>query len=360
LESLVNAVGQTLPFNASIGRAGTSSGVSRHAGMCAISPSCRITLFRTHFMLKRLTNALRSPGRKPLTHKTTEVHRDTSGSNDVVGRSNTHEPALIVIEGDLPGQVFRLREGRQLVGRRPECDIRLRERAVSGVHAEVVRIREQVSVNDLASTNGTLINGLRIEKPSPLVQGSVLKVGNCVFRYVESLLEVEFTEALHTRGTTDQLTGLHNKLYLLSRLAFTIDTACEERQVGVISFDYDDFKLVNDRYGHAAGDHVLRVTCSMIADRFVRSSDLFARVGGEEFVMILPETPLETALATAEAIRHTLETRTFHFNEKAIRLTASFGVCSALDPFEKAEALLERADELLYRSKREGRNRISC
>ncbi|HEX7708130.1 MAG TPA: FHA domain-containing protein, partial [Thermoanaerobaculia bacterium] len=142
-------------------------------------------------MLKRFTDALRTPGRKPLTHKTTDVHRDLSGSDHLLGRSNTHEPALIVIEGDLPGQVFRLREGRQIVGRRPECDIRLRERAVSGIHAEVIRIREQVSVNDLASTNGTLINGLRVEKPSPLVQGSVLKVGNCVFRYVETLLEVE-------------------------------------------------------------------------------------------------------------------------------------------------------------------------
>jgi two-component system, cell cycle response regulator len=309
-------------------------------------------------MLERLKNAIRPSGEeKPLPRKTTEV-RLLEGI-DPVERAATHEPALIMLEGDLPGQVFRLKSGRQIIGRRPECDIRVRERAVSGIHAEVIRVRDTVTINDLASTNGTLVNGMRIRTPVPLLQGSLLKLGNCVFKFVDSLLEVEFTEALHNRGITDQLTGAFNKTYLIARLGFAIDTASESRPVSVIAFDYDNFKQVNDQHGHAAGDHTLQATCELIAATFVRPTDLFARVGGEEFVIVLPETPVETAAQIAEQIRRTLESTNFGDAETEIRLTSSFGVCCATSAVEQPEALLERADELLYRSKREGRNRVS-
>lgn len=309
-------------------------------------------------MLERLKNAIRHSGEeKPLPRKTTEV-RLLEGI-DAVERAATHEPALIMLEGDLPGQVFRLKSGRQIIGRRPECDIRVRERAVSGIHAEVIRVRDTVTINDLASTNGTLVNGMRIRTPVPLLQGSLLKLGNCVFKFVDSLLEVEFTEALHNRGITDQLTGAFNKTYLIARLGFAIDTASESRPVSVIAFDYDNFKQVNDQHGHAAGDHTLQATCELIAATFVRPADLFARVGGEEFVMVLPETPLETAAEIAEQIRRTLESTNFGDADMEIRLTSSFGVCCATSAIEQPEAVLARADELLYRSKREGRNRVS-
>jgi diguanylate cyclase (GGDEF)-like protein len=309
-------------------------------------------------MLERLRNAIRPPSEeKPLPRKTTEV-RLIEG-RDPVERAATHEPALIMLEGDLPGQVFRLRAGRQIIGRRPECDIRVRERAVSGIHAEVIRVRDNVTINDLASTNGTLVNGMRIRTPVPLLQGSLLKLGNCVFKFVDSLLEVEFTESLHARGITDQLTGAFNKSYLIARLGFAIDTASSDRPVSVIAFDYDNFKQVNDQYGHAAGDHALQATCELIAERFVRPTDLFARVGGEEFVIVLPETPVETAAHIAEQIRSTLEATNFGSEELNVRLTSSFGVCCATSAVEQPELVLARADELLYQSKREGRNRVS-
>jgi diguanylate cyclase (GGDEF)-like protein len=309
-------------------------------------------------MLERLRKAIRPPSEeKPLPRKTTEVH--LIEGRDPVERAATHEPALIMLEGDLPGQVFRLRSGRQIIGRRPECDIRVRERAVSGIHAEVIRVRDNVTINDLASTNGTLVNGMRIRTPVPLLQGSLLKLGNCVFKFVDSLLEVEFTESLHARGITDQLTGAFNKSYLIARLGFAIDTASNDRPVSVIAFDYDNFKQVNDQYGHAAGDHALQATCELIAERFVRPTDLFARVGGEEFVIVLPETPVETAAHIAEQIRSTLEATNFGPEGLNVRLTSSFGVCCATSAVEQPELVLARADELLYQSKREGRNRVS-
>lgn len=312
-------------------------------------------------MLERLRNAIRpNPEDKPILRKTTEVRLETEDPLDAVERAHQHEPALIMLEGDLPGQVFRLRAGRQVIGRRPECDIRVRERAVSGIHAEIIRVRDTVTINDLASTNGTLLNGLRIRTPVPLAQGHLLKLGNCVFRYVDSLLEVEFTEALHARGTTDQLTGAFNKSYLIARLGFAIDMASEARPVSVVAFDFDNFKQVNDQYGHAAGDQVLRASSALISEEFVRPSDLFARMGGEEFVIVMPDTTLQRAAHAAEKLRATLEERIFAYEGAEIRLTSSFGVCTATSPVEQPEFLLLRADELLYRSKRDGRNRVSA
>jgi diguanylate cyclase (GGDEF)-like protein len=309
-------------------------------------------------MLERIRNAMRSGEEKPIPRKTTEVRLE-SLDQDPVERAHMHEPALILLEGDLPGQVFRLQPGRQVIGRRPECEIRVRERAVSGIHAEVIRVREVVTINDLASTNGTLVNGARIRTPVPLMQGNLIKLGNCVFRYVDNLLEVEFTEALHARGITDALTGAYNKSYLVARLGFMIDTASQSRPVSVIAFDFDQFKQVNDQYGHAAGDHILHETSALIAGAFVRPTDVFARMGGEEFVIVLPDTNLTEANAIAERIRSMFESRIFEFEDSAIHLTASFGVCSVSSPTTQPEALLARADELLYQSKRDGRNRVS-
>jgi diguanylate cyclase (GGDEF)-like protein len=311
-------------------------------------------------MMERLRNVIR-PERdeKPVPRKTTEVRFDNVAMADPIERAQTHEPALIMLEGDLPGQVFRLRQGRQIVGRRPECDIRLRERAVSGIHAEIIRMRDDVTINDLASTNGTVVNGLRIRNPIPLSQGNLLKLGNCVFKFVDSLLEVEFTESLHSRGITDQLTGAFNKTYLVARLGFVLDTASDTRPVSLITFDFDDFKQVNDRHGHAAGDYILRASSAMITSQFVRPGDLFARMGGEEFVIVLPDTSLPMAAEIAEGLRRQFEEQIFIYDGQEMKLTSSFGACTVTSPVEQPDTMLARADELLYRSKREGRNRVT-
>lgn len=296
---------------------------------------------------------------KPLVRNTTEVRIENDDPQTAVARAHQHEPALIMVEGDLPGQVFRIAPGRHIIGRKPECDIRIRERAVSGAHAEVVRVRDTVTIHDLNSTNGTLLDGEKLRRSATLAPGQLLKIGNCVLKYVDSLLDVEFTESLHARGTTDQLTGAHNQSHLVARLGFAIDTASETRPVSVIAFDFDDFKQVNDQYGHAAGDHILRASSALIASEFVRAVDLFGRMGGEEFVIVLQGIGLDDAVQIADRIRRRLEEEPFAHDGDMIRLTSSFGVAAATSPSDRPEYLLQRADELLYRSKREGRNRVS-
>jgi len=127
--------------------------------------------------------------------------------------------------------------------------------------------------------------------------------------------------------------------------------------VSLIMFDLDRFKSINDRYGHLCGDTVLaEVGAKMRAS--LRSSDLKCRYGGEEFLILLPETPVDGAHRAAETLRRELADLQIQWNGRVIRITSSFGVACArpneLDP----TPLIARADEALYRAKREGRNSV--
>lgn len=283
-------------------------------------------------------------------HTTEVLFEFVAGGEDPLTQAMTPEPALITMRGDIQGQVFRLRHGRQLIGRRPECDIRLRERAVSGIHAEIVRSQSGVVIRDLASTNGTMVNGARITDALALTQGTLVRIGNCVFKYVDSQLDVEFTEALHEKGITDSLTGAYDKAYVTARLGYALDGVSAAHPVSVIAFDYDDFKKINDEKGHAAGDAALRACTELVRNTCLRAGDLLARAGGDEFLIVLPDTALPSATRIADEVRRCIE-------ESELGVTASFGVCAATAA-ETPEALLARADALLYRAKNGGRNRV--
>ena len=283
-------------------------------------------------------------------HTTEVLFEFVAGGEDPLTRAMTPEPALITMRGDIQGQVFRLRPGRQLIGRRPECDIRLRERSVSGIHAEVVRTQNGVVIKDLASTNGTLVNGTRAADAMVLTQGTLVRIGSCVFKFVDSLLDVEFTEALHEKGITDPLTGAYNKSYAVARLSYMLDTASVAHPVSVIAFDYDDFKRINDAGGHAAGDVALRACTELVRNTCIRAGDLIVRLGGDEFAIVLPDTTLSAATTIADQVRVCIAGSSYS-------MTASFGVCATTSP-AKPDEVLALADRLLYRAKFGGRNRV--
>lgn len=120
--------------------------------------------------------------------------------------------------------------------------------------------------------------------------------------------------------------------------------------MSLVAFDYDDFKKINDELGHAAGDDALRACTSLIRNTAIRAGDLFGRAGGDEFVIVLVDTPLAVAVHVANEVRLCIETSDFN-------ITASFGVCTSTAS-ESADAFLKRADTLLYRAKQGGRNRV--
>lgn len=160
-------------------------------------------------------------------------------------------------------------------------------------------------------------------------------------------------------ATTDGLTKLCNRKTALERLEQEIAKHFRfHKPLSCLLLDIDHFKMINDTYGHLAGDAVLVA----LADIFVQHSrkyDILCRYGGEEFIIILPETSLKTALAVAEKLRAKIEGNTVSYNQHAIKVTASIGVAqSSLEIEEEAYTLISRADRALYQAKLEGRNMV--
>jgi len=158
----------------------------------------------------------------------------------------------------------------------------------------------------------------------------------------------------------DQLTGLHNRRYLDSRLSTLFDeSALRARALSLLVLDVDRFKAVNDSWGHDAGDEVLRE----FADRIrgcIRGIDLVARMGGEEVVVVLPDTALEAAQIIAERIRKRVEDEPFAIQrgQRTISVTVSIGVASRRAGEAGPVEMMKRADEAVYRAKAAGRNRV--
>ncbi len=174
-----------------------------------------------------------------------------------------------------------------------------------------------------------------------------------------ALLLERSREILRDRSQRDGLTGLANRRYFNQALKAEVDRARgEETALSLILFDLDHFKSINDHHGHLAGDEVLR-SVSAIARDVVRSSDLVARFGGEEFVILLPGCPLHAAAALAERLRARIAAAPVAAGDTQIPVTASFGV-APLHPLDSGgEALCQAADEALYASKGAGRNCVT-
>lgn len=152
----------------------------------------------------------------------------------------------------------------------------------------------------------------------------------------------------------DPLTSIYNRRKFNEVLSYELRR--DKRYpsgLSLILCDLDNFKKINDIYGHNTGDEVLKLFTEMIR-RSIRSSDTFARWGGEEFVLLLPETGFETAIQIAEKIRQETENTLF---STAGKITVSFGITQYLDG-DTEETLFKRADEALYKAKNNGRNRI--
>jgi two-component system cell cycle response regulator len=159
---------------------------------------------------------------------------------------------------------------------------------------------------------------------------------------------------------TDQLTGLFNRRYMSRHLGTLIANANSTgKPVSFLILDIDFFKQVNDTHGHDIGDEVLREFATRISAN-VRGIDLACRYGGEEFVVVMPDTDLNFAYMVAERLRQAVADAPFRISSGPGQLpvTISIGVTASEGTGDTAEALLKRADQALYRAKRDGRNRV--
>lgn len=197
---------------------------------------------------------------------------------------------------------------------------------------------------------------LRPIDPNELVARSLTQIRRK--RYNEHLrLNLQHTMEL---AIVDGLTGLNNRRYLDNHLKILFDRAAVRgRPISICMTDIDRFKLVNDTYGHDVGDEVLREFAARIRST-VRGADLACRYGGEEFVVVMPDTPMELATSVAERLRAIIEDKPFHVRsiDRELSITASLGIATSRGAFGAPDELLKQADRALYEAKHTGRNRV--
>lgn len=180
-----------------------------------------------------------------------------------------------------------------------------------------------------------------------------------LFIYVQDMTEVAvYEQKLLEMNMRDGLTGIFNRRFLETRLNEEFNR--HKRYGGIFSiimFDIDFFKRVNDTYGHQCGDFILK-SISSRASSLIRNVDFLSRYGGEEFCCLLPETGIPAALTVAERFRSAIEKQENNFDGNVIKVTISLGVAEFSKDLESATMLIKKADEALYRAKKEGRNKV--
>ena len=266
------------------------------------------------------------------------------------------QPCLVIISGAEMGRRIDLTHEEVSIGRSEQCTVYVNSDLVSRRHAVINRILGHYIVVDLKSTNGTFVNDLRVER-AELKDGDLLRTGKTVLKYLENNLELEYMQHILSLAAVDSLTGLFNKRHFDEVFGKEVSRADQTAHpLSLIVLDIDHFKKINDTHGHPVGDLVLKHVASVVKTQ-IRQTDTLCRVGGEEFALVLPQTPLPLAAQAAELIRAAVEDAACDASGTMISATLSLGVAE-LAPREVPEALYQRADERLYAAKHGGRNRV--
>jgi two-component system, cell cycle response regulator len=270
-----------------------------------------------------------------------------------------NRPILTLLTGVNAGQIFAIDRAQMVVGRAREAWVRIDAVGISRKHARITRgAGSELTIEDLGSTNGVYLNGDRVETAT-LTPGDQVQIGSdAVLRFsmVDGAQE-ELARQLYESSTRDALTGAYNRKYFTGRLDAEVAYAERHKvRLALLSFDLDYFKKVNDTHGHAAGDAVLRSVGSSV-DLLLRTEDVFARCGGEEFAILVRAIAPENVRRLAERVRKTVADTRISWELGAIQVTVSIG-SAFLD--ERADGgatgLIAMADARLYRAKHAGRN----
>ena len=228
------------------------------------------------------------------------------------------------------------------------------------------RVRLSTGGEMAALANGFNNMAAELETYTKTLEKKVEERSQEVRRKADELAQVnsqlhDAVKKLETLVRTDELTGIYNRRHLTEVLETeTKRSARTGRPLSLAMLDVDHFKSLNDEYGHAVGDHVLMTVAKLLKDK-LRSTDIIARFGGEEFVVILFDTPKSAAHTVAEGLREIIAKTTFDTATVTIHnpVTVSIGIASCPDDGGDASVLLEKADEAMYAAKKNGRNQVT-
>jgi two-component system, cell cycle response regulator len=271
-------------------------------------------------------------------------------------RSAPAQAYLVVIAGPRLGHRVVLDEQPLEIGRGSQCGLQLDVDSVSRLHARVEWTGQCHKVVDNQSTNGTYVNEMRVSDHE-LHDADRLQIGKVLLKYISgSNVESAYHEEIQRLMRFDGLTGIHNRSHFEETFHNLVWRArFDPSPTSLILFDLDHFKSINDTFGHTAGDAVLRQVSAVVSQQ-VPPGQLFARVGGEEFAVLLSGLDLQAACAIAEQIRRAVEATPFSFDGNRIPVTISAGVADRQPTDQAPQQLYERADSRLYAAKGSGRN----
>ncbi|HEV2852210.1 MAG TPA: GGDEF domain-containing protein [Thermoanaerobaculia bacterium] len=260
------------------------------------------------------------------------------------------------------GSRFRLSPGTTIeIGRSAAVGVSLPEvMSISRKHARLRYIGPVVTIEDLGSTNGTYVNGQPIHGRTVLRSGDRFQTAAVHFKFLhEQDVESAYHLAIYELVAKDGLTEIFNKRKLEEELQREFARAVRhQRPLSLIIFDLDEFKTINDTYGHLCGDFILKQVASLARD-LVRPEQVLARVGGDEFVILAPETGVEGAQSLAAKLRDRVVGYEHRYGDIKITVSCSFGVAELARNMTAPQDLYQAADEALLLSKRGGRNRVA-
>jgi diguanylate cyclase (GGDEF)-like protein len=277
--------------------------------------------------------------------------RDPREALELVGEAlaATHDPrVLLPVILEVITEATRARAGQVFVGEEEVAWVG----AVGGTESKIVSLQ--------LGPGGEGDPTLRLHPPAGGFEPAALRLAERLASQAAIALEnAHLHDVVQRQAITDDLTGLVNRRGFGGALEAEIERARHfDETLTVILADIDDFKLINDMFGHPVGDAVLRSFADLLRSH-VRDVDVAGRVGGEEFAILLPATDAGEAVTVAERMRHSLSTFRLPVSEgRAVRLTSSFGIAQ-LRPNDAGDDVLRAADEALYRAKSEGKNRIA-
>lgn len=277
-------------------------------------------------------------------------------------KERPHEgPAvLIVISGALLGQRVELDDAEVTIGRSREAGFQIPHEGVSRLHCRVSVDGEGYRLDDLGSTNRTLLNGEPIDSVV-LKDGDRIKLGDTVLKYFAAgSLESDYQQSLVARAAFDDLTQLYNRRQFILHLSKAIEVARGRSEPLILALaDLDHFKPINDTHGHLAGDEVLKTVSGLLRDSLPARAEV-GRLGGEEFAVLLRDHSMAQARDYAELLRAQIARTITHTSHGlSLQVTCSFGIARWLDSYASHSDLLRAADLALYEAKAQGRNRVA-
>lgn len=277
--------------------------------------------------------------------------------SDGQSTENNQSCLVRIYPAGVSGSLIPLTYRRLTIGRDQTCDLEINDDFMSRMHAVLELTEAGYQLSDCNSRNGTFVNDKPISSVI-LKPGDQIRLGNHIFKFLSSdHVEIHYHEAVYEMMTLDAMTNVYNRRYFED--AFRREVLRSQRhgrQLSLLIFDIDKFKQINDTYGHLVGDEILKALSARIRGR-VRGDEIVARIGGEEFAVVLVETSKRNARLVAESLCELVRSSPLLPDRPELITTISVGgvYTNGLELLSEQD-LIAQADQQLYLAKTSGRD----